>query len=68
MPIYTYVCSECGEQFDILVGVVANSQEIKCKKCGSKNVERKISAFSIGKGSFSSSQSSYSTGTCQTST
>jgi len=61
MPIYTYICKDCGEKFDLLVGVTAEKTEIECKKCKSKNVERTMSAFSVG-------TSSCSTGTCSTGT
>ena len=29
MPIYTYICNECGEKFDLLVGVTAQQEELK---------------------------------------
>ena len=40
MPIYTYVCKDCNEKFDLLVGVMSEKTEIKCKKCNSKNIKR----------------------------
>ena len=49
MPIYTYKCEECGEEFDLLVGVVADSDRLTCKKCGSENLKRTYSAFGIRK-------------------
>ena len=48
MPIYNYVCKECGENFDLLIGVVSESVELKCRKCGSKNIEKTLSSFSVG--------------------
>ena len=62
MPVYTYICKDCGEKFDLLVGVTAEKVEIKCKKCNSKNIEKILSAFSVG-GS-GASGSSCPTGTC----
>ena len=66
MPIFSYICKDCGEKFDLLVGVVSDKEEMKCKKCGSRNVEKTLSAFSVGaSGSGStSSSSSCPTGTC----
>ena len=66
MPIYTYICDECGEQFDLLVGVTAQQEELKCKKCNSRNVRKTLSVFSVSGGSTKSSDSGLScpTGTC----
>lgn len=55
MPIYTYRCKDCGEEFDLLVGVVADSEKLKCKKCGSENLQRLFSGFGVGKGGSKSS-------------
>lgn len=64
MPLYSYVCENCGEEFDLLVGV--NSQKIKfqCKKCASKNIKKSFNSFSVGNSGFSSSGPSCPTGTC----
>ena len=66
MPIYTYICNECGEEFDLLVGVTAQQEELKCKKCNSKNIKKIFSTFSVsgGSGKSSGSDSSCPTGTC----
>ena len=66
MPVFTYVCKECGENFDLLVGVTSEKVEPKCKKCGSKNIEKTLSSFSVGnaKGTASSPGLSCPTGTC----
>ena len=66
MPIYTYVCKECGENFDLLIGVTSEKVEPKCRKCGSDNIEKIVSSFSVGnsKGNSSSSGLSCPTGTC----
>lgn len=68
MPVYTYICKDCGEKFDLLMGVTSEKPELKCKKCNSENIERLLSAFSVG-GSRdeSSSGPSCPTGTCPTS-
>ena len=68
MPVYTYVCEKCGEKFDLLVGITSEKEELKCKKCGSKNIRKILSAFSVGNlnGKSGSSGSSCPTGTCPT--
>jgi putative FmdB family regulatory protein len=66
MPIYTYRCKKCGEEFDLLVGVSSDKEEYKCKKCNSKNIERTLSRFSLGRSDNVSNSSGLScpTGTC----
>ena len=68
MPIYTYVCKDCGERFDLLMGVTSEKTELKCKKCNSKNIQKTLSSFSIGNSDSKSSPSGPScpTGTCPT--
>lgn len=64
MPIYCYVCKKCGEKFDFLAGVGTGSEEVKCKKCGSRKVKKVWAPFSIGSGKKSSASSSCPSGTC----
>lgn len=68
MPVYTYICKDCNEKFDLLIGVTSEKSELKCKRCNSKNIERLFSAFSVGgsRDKFSSGPSC-PTGTCPTS-
>jgi putative FmdB family regulatory protein len=43
MPIYEYICVDCGEAFEALV---ANSRsKSSCPKCGSKKLSRQFSTF-----------------------
>ncbi|MBN1472104.1 MAG: zinc ribbon domain-containing protein [Syntrophaceae bacterium] len=63
MPIYSYVCNDCGEKFDLLIGVTSEKPELKCKKCGSKHVEKVFGVFGI-KNSSGTSSSACPTGTC----
>jgi len=69
MPVYTYVCKKCGEKFDLLIGVTSEKAEFKCKKCGSKNIEKTIGSFNVGGSGDRSGSSGPScpTGTCPTS-
>jgi len=46
MPIYEYVCKECGHKFETL------ALEPKCPQCGSKDLERKFSTFSYRLGNY----------------
>jgi putative FmdB family regulatory protein len=66
MPIYTYRCKNCGEKFDLLIGVTSDKEEYKCKKCHSENIEKTLSPFSVGTSSNISNSSNLScpTGTC----
>lgn len=68
MPIYTYVCKDCNEKFDLLIGVTSEKAELKCKKCNSRNVDKILSLFSVGNsgGKSGSSGSSCPTGTYPT--
>jgi putative FmdB family regulatory protein len=50
MPIYEYVCSDCGENFSKLQKMDAGAGETACPQCGSTDVARKISACAIGGG------------------
>ena len=64
MPIYSYECKDCGAKFDMLVGVGAGEEELKCKKCKSKNVQKILATFNTGSGNGSSSAPVCPTGTC----
>jgi putative FmdB family regulatory protein len=70
MPIYEFVCEECGETFEelILGGAI---EGIKCPKCESEKVKKLMSACAFksgGKfvGSGSSACASCSGGNCST--
>jgi len=43
MPIYDYKCQECGRVSEIFLRSI-NSEDINCPHCGSKNLEKLISA------------------------
>ena len=43
MPIYEFRCLDCGTKFQTLVGVVAESSEEKCPKCGSDRSAKLVS-------------------------
>ncbi|MCK4352271.1 zinc ribbon domain-containing protein [candidate division WOR-3 bacterium] len=67
MPVYSYKCKECNEEFDLLIGVGKGNKELKCPKCGSQKLERLLSSFGVRMGGLSTGSSSCptcSTGTC----
>ncbi|MCX6984029.1 MAG: zinc ribbon domain-containing protein, partial [Lentisphaerae bacterium] len=44
MPIYEYMCSKCGSEFEMLVK--SSSEKVNCPKCSDSKVQRKLSVFS----------------------
>jgi putative FmdB family regulatory protein len=45
MPIFEFVCPECGKSFEELVRSSGQLGEVVCPDCGSGNVKKKISTF-----------------------
>ena len=43
MPIYEYICKDCGCAFEKLVPRAGSS--VVCEKCQSSNVEKQFSVF-----------------------
>lgn len=43
MPIYEYLCLSCKRSFSFLVGVVADSADPVCPRCGGKELSKLIS-------------------------
>ncbi|KPJ67912.1 MAG: hypothetical protein AMJ43_02945 [Coxiella sp. DG_40] len=64
MPIYTYTCKKCGKQFDLLIGMTVNETELKCPKCGNKDIEKIFSGSFNIRGSGISGCPACSTGKC----
>ena len=64
MPIYEYVCEECGTKHEKIV--LSKTQEIACPKCASKNNAIQLSVFSAptssGNGFSAESSTSFSGG------
>lgn len=44
MPIFEYVCNECGQKFEKLEKGNA-AEEKNCPSCGSSNVKKALSIF-----------------------
>lgn len=46
MPIYEYKCKNCGTIFEFLYGL-GEEETIACRNCGSRGVERIMSAAAV---------------------
>jgi putative FmdB family regulatory protein len=49
MPIYEFACRACGRKMSALVMVRARVDEVRCKRCGSADLERLYSRFATVK-------------------
>jgi len=45
MPIYEYICEDCGTEFDSLRTMQDADRPITCKKCEGTHTRRVISVF-----------------------
>ena len=61
MPIFEYKCQKCGHKMDFLEKSSARNKHI-CEKCGSSQMKKQFSGFSVGKDG--QSDDSCPTGTC----
>ncbi len=48
MPLYDYLCRECGRQFELLRRIKDKDQGLQCPECHSDQVERIFSTFAAG--------------------
>ena len=53
MPIYEYLCSRCGAQFESIRAVSRADDPVECKLCGAP-ASRQISNFSFKSDTFTS--------------
>jgi putative FmdB family regulatory protein len=51
MPIYSYKCKRCKDEFDLLVSLSEDANAPRCPRCGCDDLEKKISLFGLGGGS-----------------
>jgi putative FmdB family regulatory protein len=49
MPIYEFECLDCHRKTTALVMVRERVSEVRCKKCGSANLEKLFSRFAMPK-------------------
>lgn len=47
MPIYEYVCTQCGGRFEHLI--LGAPEAVTCQACGSGSVRRIVSVFAVGR-------------------
>ena len=60
MPLYEYVCADCGTFFEQWVRSASSKEAIACPQCQSAAVDKKFSTFGMKGGA--SAGSSMSTG------
>lgn len=48
MPLYEFKCRTCGHTFEDLIRNPADEAETKCPTCGTGDVQRLLSATSLG--------------------
>jgi putative FmdB family regulatory protein len=63
MPIFEYKCNKCGHKTEFLEKSSGKNKHI-CEKCGSSDMQKLLSSFSVGQSSQGSD--SCPTGTCPT--
>ncbi len=50
MPLYEYICQECGERFDALSQIKEADRPIACAHCHSERTTRQLSVFNAHSG------------------
>ena len=45
MPIYEYLCQDCGAKFEKLVSSASASASVACPTCGKDHASRQLSTF-----------------------
>ena len=48
MPLFEYVCSDCGSEFEKIVP--SHKTAVDCTSCHSPKVEKKLSVFAVASG------------------
>lgn len=49
MPIYEYLCSDCGQTSEILTVGSGPGEAVRCAACGSRALVKKVTAAAIPK-------------------
>lgn len=47
MPIYEYICEDCGEKYDKFVRSSLARVELECPRCGSARGKKAFSVFGV---------------------
>ena len=67
MPLYEYVCINCGTAFEQFVRSASAQEAVACPKCASALVNKQFSTFGTkGAGGFSGSSSAAGDASCST--
>jgi putative FmdB family regulatory protein len=45
MPLYEYICKDCGNEFDAIRSIKDSDAPLECGECHSDQTSRKISLF-----------------------
>jgi putative FmdB family regulatory protein len=46
MPIYEYLCEDCGAKFEKLIRRQADTDSLACPTCGKSHLNQELSTFS----------------------
>jgi len=50
MPIYEYVCQDCGSKFEKLLRRPGEAAQLVCPSCGKDHLEQALSTFAAHSG------------------
>ena len=64
MPLYEYVCKDCGHHFDALRSMKDADKVIPCRSCHSEQTQRALSVFYASSEGRSVTQSGSGCGGC----
>jgi putative FmdB family regulatory protein len=65
LPIYEFICDECGNPFETLV-MGFKTDGVLCPKCNSSQVKKKVSSFAIKGNSIGSTSVNLNSTSCNT--
>jgi len=61
MPVYEYVCTSCGKEFEQLARSMTERNQARCPKCDGRG-QRRLSVFAARSGAAKSKE--FSSGCC----
>ena len=62
MPLFEYVCIDCDAEFEKIVPT--SKTKVKCTKCSSARVDKKLSVFAVAGGGTEANFDAPGCGTC----
>ena len=45
MPLYEYICRDCGKAFEVLQRMGEGGDRLRCPRCGAVGADRQLSTF-----------------------